>query len=285
MPFKAIENPVVLDIENQPKITWGDAKQWNLFAGPDIFEDEGMVLEVAQELKRVTESIGVPWILKCSYDKANRQSIHSFRGPGKKQALKGLERVKSKVGCMLLSDVHESVEVEWAKDVLDVIQIPAFLSRQTDLIVAAAETGKVLHIKKGQFLSPWGMKNVVTKAKEAGNEKVLLCDRGTFFGYHRLVNDYIGLVEMRELGKPVILDVSHSTQVLGDAGSTASGGRSEMSWPLARAALALGVDGLFVETHPNPKEALCDGPSSFPLQQMESMLRNLQNIWRANLES
>jgi 2-dehydro-3-deoxyphosphooctonate aldolase (KDO 8-P synthase) len=280
--FQPLQEPVVLEA-NGTKITWGRCDQWALFAGPDIFEDEGMVLEVAQELKRVTTALGIPWILKCSYDKANRQSGQSFRGPGKLEGLKGLERVKSKVGCLLLSDVHETTEVEPAAEVLDVIQIPAFLSRQTDLIVAAAKTGKVLHIKKGQFLAPGDMKHVITKAEEAGNRKILLCERGTFFGYGRLVNDYSGMVDMRMLGKPVIYDASHSTQLPGaGAGSKSSGGRSDMSWPLARAALALGIDGLFLETHPRPETALCDGPSSFPLGRLEAMLTDLQNVWKTH---
>ena len=278
--FQPLKKPVVLKTDFG-SITWGQADKWVLFAGPDIFEDEGMVLETAFELRRVTSNLGIPWVLKCSFDKANRQSIKSFRGPGVKKALDGLAKIRSKVACPILTDVHETIQVEGVAEVADVIQIPAFLSRQTDLIVAAAQTGKVLHIKKGQFLAPWDMKSVVTKALEAGNEKILLCERGTTFGYNRLVNDFTGLVEMRKLGAPVIMDVTHSTQLPGAAGES-SGGRREMVAPLARAALAIGVDGIFMETHPDPDSALCDGPTSFRLDEVEGLLKNLQMIWKTH---
>lgn len=278
--LKPLKKPVVLEAQGQ-KITWGKADTFNLFAGPDIVEDEGLVLEVAMELKRITTELGLPWILKCSYDKANRQTATNFRGPGVDSALQVLSRVKSKVGCALLTDVHETTQVSAVAEVADVIQIPAFLCRQTDLVVAAAKTGKVLHMKKGQFMAPWDMKAIANKAVEVGNDKVLLCDRGTSFGYNRLINDMTGLVDMRNLGYPVIMDITHSTQLPGATGGS-SGGRREMAPALARAAMAVGVDGIFLETHPNPDEALCDGPTSLALKDIPNLLTSLKKIWSAN---
>lgn len=260
---------------------WGDLKNFVLFAGPDIIEDEGLVIETGKEIQRVTKSLGIPWILKCSFDKANRQSASSFRGPGMKSALDSLGKIKSQLGAPLLTDVHETIQVPAVAEVADVIQIPAFLSRQTDLLVDAAKTGKVLHIKKGQFLAPWDMNAITKKAVAAGNSNLLLCERGTSFGYNRLINDMTGLVEMRRLGFPVIMDCTHSTQLPGATGES-SGGRSEMVWPLARAAMAVGVDGIFLETHPNPEKALCDGPTSLPLRNLEGMLKNLLAIWKTH---
>jgi len=264
--------------------TWGDAKNFVLFAGPDIIEDEGLVMETGQEIQRVTRALGIPWILKCSFDKANRQSSASFRGPGVDQALKSLNKLKITLNAPLLTDVHETQQVAPVAEVADVLQIPAFLSRQTDLLVEAAKTGKVIHIKKGQFLAPWDMKSIANKAVQAGNSKLLLCDRGTTFGYNRLINDMTGLVEMRRLGFPVIMDATHSTQLPGATGES-SGGRSEMVWPLARAAMAVGVDGVFLETHPRPDQALCDGPTSLPLRDLEKVLRNLQSIFKTHIQN
>lgn len=278
--FGPLKKTVTLETSTG-SITWGNAQQWALFAGPDIIEDEGMVLETGQEILRVTKKLGIPWILKCSFDKANRQSSSSFRGPGTQQALKSLDKIKSQLGVPLLTDVHETAQVEITAEVADVIQIPAFLSRQTDLLVETAKTGKVIHIKKGQFLAPWDMKAIAQKAVKAGNDKILLCERGTTFGYNRLINDMTGLIDMRQLGFPVIMDCTHSTQLPGATGES-SGGRGEMVWPLARAAMAVGVDGIFLETHPNPEKALCDGPTSLPLKNLEKMLTNLQSIWKTH---
>lgn len=278
--FIPLEKPVELAV-GAHKIVWGSCDRPVLFAGPDIIEDEGMVLEVAQELKRITTKLNVPWILKCSFDKANRQSGSSFRGPGMDAALKSLEKIKAKTDCLMLTDVHETIQVDRVADTADVIQIPAFLCRQTDLVVKAAETGKVLHIKKGQFMAPWDMKAIVKKANDAGNHKVLLCDRGTSFGYNRLINDMTGLVEMRAMGVPVIMDATHSTQLPGATGSS-SGGRREMVSVLARAATAVGVDGIFLETHPNPDSALCDGPTSMKLSDVEGMLKTVLAIWQTH---
>ncbi len=278
--FKPLHETVQLDFQGRT-YEWGSGRNWVLFAGPDIIEDEGMVIEVAQELKRLTDAKKIPWILKCSFDKANRQSIGSFRGPGMKKALDGLGRIKSKVGCPVLTDVHETIQVEAVAEVADVIQIPAFLCRQTDLVVDVARTGRVMHIKKGQFMAPSDMASIVKKAEAAGNKKILLCERGTTFGYHRLINDMTGLVEMRETGKPVIMDITHSTQLPGAADGK-SGGRRQMTPALARAAMAVGVDGIFVETHPNPDEALCDGPTSIPLNEMGALIDQIEAVWRTH---
>lgn len=272
-----LKNTVSLTF-NDRTYTWGDCKNWVLFAGPDIVEDEGLVLEAALELKRITDANGVPWIFKCSFDKANRTSGKSFRGHGLKQGLSILQKVKDKVGCPIITDVHETGQVQAVAEVADVIQIPAFLSRQTDLLYAVAETGKVVHIKKGQFLAPWDMKSPIEKMVSRSNSKLLLCERGTTFGYNRLVNDMIGLADMRALGYPVIMDASHSTQLPGASG-TSSDGRAEMIPLLARAAMAAGVDGVFIETHPRPDQALCDGPSSLPLAEMDNLLKTLNQIW------
>ncbi|HEY1080515.1 MAG TPA: 3-deoxy-8-phosphooctulonate synthase [Bdellovibrio sp.] len=275
--FGPLKKTVTLKTPHET-ITWGDGKNFVLFAGPDIIEDEGMVLETGKEIQRVTRALGIPWVLKCSFDKANRQSAASFRGPGANSALKSLEKIKGELNCALITDVHETIQVKETAEVADVIQIPAFLSRQTDLMVETAKTGKVIHIKKGQFLAPWDMKAIAQKAVNAGNDKLLLCERGTTFGYNRLINDMTGLIEMRNLGFPVIMDCTHSTQLPGATGES-SGGRGEMVWPLARAAMAVGVDGIFLETHPNPAAALCDGPTSLPLKNLEAVLTNLKKIW------
>ncbi len=280
--FQPLKNTVSL---NSPfgNFTWGNCKQWVLFAGPDIIEDEGLVIETGKEIKRVTKALGIPWILKCSFDKANRQSATSFRGPGMQAALRGLEKIKTELEVPLITDVHETIQVADTAKVADVLQIPAFLSRQTDLLVEVAKTGKVIHIKKGQFLAPWDMGSIAKKAVAAGNSNLLLCERGTTFGYNRLVNDMTGLIEMRNLGFPVIMDCTHSTQLPGAMGES-SGGRAEMVWPLARAAMGVGVDGIFLETHPRPDQALCDGPTSLPLKDLEKVLKNLQSIFNTHFE-
>jgi len=256
--------------------TWGDPSKWVLFAGPDIFEDEAMVLEVAQELKRVTKELGIDWILKCSFDKANRQSLNSFRGSDLKKTFEGLARIKSKVGCDLITDVHECAQLPQIAEIAEVIQIPAFLCRQTDLVVETAKTGKVIHVKKGQFMAPWDMKPIIEKARSTGNPNILLCERGSSFGYNRLINDMTGLVEMRKYA-PVVMDATHSVQLPGGLGGS-SDGRRDMIAVLARAAMAVGIDGLFLETHPNPEKALCDGPNSLYLKDMHALLSRLQKV-------
>ena len=278
--FAPVKNQVEYSSDNQ-NFVWGDCKKFPIFAGPDIVEDEGMVLEVATEMKRITTELDIPWIFKSSFDKANRQSVDSYRGPGMENALKTLEKTKAKVGCDLITDVHETVQVERVAETADVIQIPAFLSRQTDLVVAAAKTGKTLHLKKGQFMAPGDMLSIAKKAESVGNSKVLLCDRGTFFGYGRLVNDFLGLVEMRNLGYPIIMDCTHSTQLPGATGKS-SGGRGDLVGVLAKASIAAGVDGLFLEVHPDPSKALCDGPTSVPLGEVEALLKQVKAIWETH---
>ncbi len=281
--FKPLAKTVTLE-SKFGNITWGDGKSFVLFAGPDIIEDDAMVIETAQEIKRVTTNLGIPWILKCSFDKANRQSLKSFRGPGMSSALKSLEKIKVSVGCNFITDVHETTQVKETAQYAEVLQIPAFLSRQTDLMVEVAKTNRVIHIKKGQFLAPWDMKAIAQKAVQTGNDKILLCERGTTFGYNRLINDMTGLIDMRNLGFPVIMDCTHSTQLPGATGES-SGGRGEMVWPLARAAMGVGVDGIFVETHPNPAVALCDGPTSLPLKNLETVLKNLKIIFNTHTQN
>ena len=266
------------------QVRFGNALPLSLIAGPCQLESREHAFMMAGRLMEMCKRLKIGLVYKSSFDKANRQSSASFRGPGADNALKSLDKIKSKIGAPLLTDVHETIQVAGVAEVADVIQIPAFLSRQTDLLVETAKTGKVIHIKKGQFLAPWDMKAIAQKAVTAGNSNLLLCERGTTFGYNRLINDMTGLIEMRNLGFPVIMDCTHSTQLPGATGES-SGGRGEMVWPLARAAMAVGVDGIFLETHPNPAAALCDGPTSLPLKDLEKMLTNLQSIWKTHFNS
>ncbi len=250
-----------------------------MIAGPCVIESEGLALEVAWALKEISEQLALPLIFKSSYDKANRTSVNSFRGPGLAAGLEILARVKQEVGLPVLSDVHGVSEVEPAARVLDVLQIPAFLCRQTDLVLAAAGTGKPVNIKKGQFLAPWDMAPVVEKAASTGNKKLLLTERGASYGYNNLVVDFRSLAIMQKLGYPVILDVTHSVQLPGGLGKS-SGGQREFIPLLARAGVAAGVDGLFMEVHPDPDRALCDGPNSLPLKDVPSLWRSLKALHR-----
>ena len=242
-----------------------------VIAGPCVIEDAGLVMETAKELKRITGDLKLPFIFKSSYDKANRSSGESFRGPGLKKGLAVLSRVRDEVGSPILSDVHTPEEATEAGRVLDVLQIPAFLCRQTDLIVAAARTGRVVNVKKGQFLAPWDMANVVQKIEAAGSRRILLTERGASFGYNNLVTDFRSLPIMRRLGYPVIFDATHSVQLPGGAGTRSSGQR-EFVAPLARAAVAVGCEGLFMEVHPDPDHALSDGPNMVPLREVRALL-------------
>lgn len=248
-----------------------------LIAGPCVIESEKLILEVASELKKITKKLKIPFVFKSSYDKANRSSSKSFRGPGLKAGLKALALVKKKVGVPVLTDVHSPSEAEQAAEVADILQIPAFLCRQTDLLEAAAKTGRVINVKKGQFLAPWDMKNVVEKLEQAGTNNILLTERGTTFGYNNLVVDMRGLSVMKSFGYPIIYDATHSVQLPGGHGDK-SGGQREFIWPLARAAAGLGVSGFFMEVHPNPDQALSDGPNSAPLSEIGSRLRFLREI-------
>lgn len=257
----------------------GPDKPLFLIAGPCVIESRDLVFEVAETMKAITDRLGIPYVFKASFDKANRTSASSFRGPGVAEGLALLAEVREKVGVPVLTDVHETSQVEMVAEVVDVLQTPAFLVRQTDFIQAVAAAGKPVNIKKGQFLAPWDMGNVVQKAREVGNESVMVCERGTSFGYNTLVNDMRGLASMRETGCPVVFDATHSVQQPGGQG-TASGGQSQLVPVLARSAVAAGVSGLFMETHPTPAEALSDGPNMWPLDRMEELLSVLVEIDR-----
>ena len=248
-----------------------------LIAGPCVIESAAATLEIARTLQDYARELALPLIFKASFDKANRTSLSSYRGPGLEKGLEILARVKAEIGLPVLSDVHEVAQVAPAAEVLDVLQIPAFLCRQTDLLVAAARTGKVVNIKKGQFLAPWDMQPVVEKVRAAGNDRIILTERGASFGYNNLVVDFRSLPLMRDLGCPVVLDVTHSVQLPGGQG-TCSGGQREFIAPLARAAVAVGVDGLFMEVHPDPAQALCDGPNSLPLDEVPALWRELKAL-------
>ena len=250
-----------------------------LIAGPDTLESEQLCVDVAGVLKEHTSRLGMPYVFKGSFDKANRSSGASYRGPGMEQGLRILEAVKARVGVPVLTDVHEDTPLAEVAAVVDVIQTPAFLCRQTNFIRNAAQLGKPLNIKKGQFLSPWEMKNVVDKAMSTGNREIMVCERGFSFGYNNLVVDMRGLAVMRDTGCPVVFDATHSVQLPGGQG-TSSGGQREFIPVLARAAAAAGVAGVFMETHPRPDQALCDGPNSWPLAMMGELLETLVEIDR-----
>lgn len=248
-----------------------------LIAGPCVIESEQHCHGLAERVRDITRDAGVHWIFKASFDKANRTSIRSFRGPGLREGLRILGDVKARLGVPVLSDVHQPDQVEAAAEVLDVIQIPAFLCRQTDLIVAAARSGRPINVKKGQFLAPWDTRNIIEKAAAAGCRRVMLTERGASFGYNQLVVDFKSLPIMRRLGALVVFDATHSVQLPGGAG-TASGGQSEFVPYLARAAAAVGVDGIFVEVHDDPDAALSDGPNALPLRALPRLLQQLKKI-------
>jgi 2-dehydro-3-deoxyphosphooctonate aldolase (KDO 8-P synthase) len=242
-----------------------------LLAGPCVIESEKAVMQEAERLKDVCRQAGIPLVFKSSYDKANRTSLSSFRGPGIRQGLKVLQRVKKTFGIPVLSDVHSADEARAAGEVLDCLQVPAFLCRQTDILVAAARTGKAINIKKGQFLAPWNMDEVIKKIVSSGNRKILLTERGVSFGYNNLVVDFRSLAIMRHLGYPVIFDATHSVQLPGGRG-TSSGGEKKYVAALSRAAVAFGCDGLFLEVHHRPEKALCDGPNMLSLAELPRLL-------------
>lgn len=250
-----------------------------LIAGPCALESESLALEIAEALKGISERTGVPIIFKASYDKANRSSASGYRGPGLESGLASLERVRNETGLPVLTDVHEYTPVDEVAAVVDVLQTPAFLCRQTDYIQRVAAAGRPVNIKKGQFLAPWDMVNVVDKARAAGGEGVMVCDRGVSFGYNNLVSDMRGLAVMRNTGCPVVFDATHSVQLPGGQGSS-SGGQREFIPVLARAAVAAGISGLFMETHPRPEQALSDGPNAWPLDRLERLLKTLAELDR-----
>ncbi|MBT3277044.1 3-deoxy-8-phosphooctulonate synthase [Candidatus Thioglobus sp.] len=248
-----------------------------LIAGPCVIESESLAMETAETLKKVTEALGINFIYKSSYDKANRSSTGSFRGLGVEEGLRILQKVKDEIGIPVLTDVHEDTPLDEVADVVDMMQTPAFLVRQTNFIQNVCKQGIPVNIKKGQFQAPWDMQNVVDKAFETGNQQITICDRGTSFGYNTLVSDMRGLSTMRSTGQPVVFDATHSVQQPGGNGLT-SGGQREMVPVLARAAAAVGVSGFFMETHPNPEVALSDGPNMIPIDKMADMLKALQDI-------
>ncbi|MEE9552167.1 MAG: 3-deoxy-8-phosphooctulonate synthase [Gammaproteobacteria bacterium] len=248
-----------------------------LIAGPCVVESEDMAIDTAGQLKEITQQLGMPFIYKSSYDKANRTSHESFRGLGVEQGLAILGKVKETLGVPVLTDVHEDSPLEEVANVVDVLQTPAFLCRQTNFIQNVARQGLPVNIKKGQFLAPWDMQNVVNKAKSVGNDQIMVCERGTSFGYNYLVNDMRALIIMRETGCPVVFDATHSVQMPGGQGNT-SGGQREYVPALVRAAVAVGVAGVFMETHPQPDKALSDGPNSWPLDQMKDLLESIKAI-------
>jgi 2-dehydro-3-deoxyphosphooctonate aldolase (KDO 8-P synthase) len=255
----------------------GAGRPLAVIAGPCVIESQESALRHASLLKEAADRAGVPYIFKSSYDKANRSSASSFRGPGLERGLEILAEVKRKVGVPILTDVHESAQVAAVQQIADVLQIPAFLCRQTDFVIAVAKSGKVVNIKKGQFLAPWDIGNVVEKILSTGNDRVLLTERGVSFGYNNLVSDMRSLVWMRELGYPVVFDATHSLQLPGGLGH-ASGGERKYIPALARAAVAAGVDALFMEVHEDPDNALSDGPNSLPLKDFEKLIRTVKQI-------
>jgi len=254
----------------------GADRPFFLIAGPCVVESEGLVLEVAGRMQEITTALGIPYIFKASYDKANRSSKSSFRGPGIEQGLRILSEVKRQLGLPVLTDVHEDTPMAEVASVVDVLQTPAFLCRQTNFILSASSQGKPVNVKKGQFLSPWEMKNVIAKARSTGNEQILACERGFSFGYNNLVSDMRSLAVMREYA-PVVFDATHSVQLPGGQGS-ASGGQREFVPVLARAAIGAGVAGVFMETHPDPARALSDGPNAWPLDRMRALLTVMKEI-------
>ena len=255
----------------------GPGQPMLLLAGPCVLEGYEHSLAIGQEVKRICDKLGMPYVFKASFDKANRSSYDSFRGPGLEEGLKQLAAIKKELGVPIVSDIHETNQVEKAAEVLDVLQIPAFLCRQTDLVYAAGKTGRCVNVKKGQFLAPWDMKNVISKLEAAGNRNILLTERGSSFGYNTLVTDMRGLAIMRELGYPVVMDATHSVQIPGGKG-TSSGGQSQYVPHMARAAAAVGIDALFLEVHDDPSKALSDGPNMVRLDQLEALLADVLAI-------
>jgi 2-dehydro-3-deoxyphosphooctonate aldolase (KDO 8-P synthase) len=248
-----------------------------IIAGPCVIESEQLAMDTAGALKEMTSRLGIPFIYKSSFDKANRSSTSSYRGPGIEEGLRILAKVRAEIGVPVLTDVHEDTPLDEVAEVVDVLQTPAFLCRQTNFIQNVARTGKPVNIKKGQFLAPWDMKNVVDKARDTGNQQIMVCERGVSFGYNTLISDMRGLVVMRESHCPVVFDATHSVQQPGGQGAT-SGGQSQFVPVLARAAVAAGISGLFMETHPDPARALSDGPNAWPLGKMESLLEMLKAL-------
>jgi len=274
------EISVSIETPSGPPIIVGSGQPLLLIGGPCALESEDLARKVAEAMQEICGRLGISYVFKASFDKANRTSLSSYRGPGLEKGLATLAKIRQELQVPVISDVHATSQVKAAAEVLDIIQIPAFLCRQTDLLTAAALTGKVVNVKKGQFVSPWDMKNVVVKIRGCGGKKLMLVERGASFGYNNLVVDMRSLPIMRSFGCPVIFDGTHSVQLPGGSGGV-SGGQREFIEPLAKAATAVGIDGLFMEIHPDPDRALCDGPNSIPLDDIEKLLRKIVRIHEA----
>ncbi len=254
--------------------------KFTLIAGPCVIESEDNIMDIAETMKGITERLGLDYYFKASFDKANRTSISSYRGPGIEDGLRILKKVKNVYGLKICTDIHEAWQAKKVADVADIIQIPAFLCRQTDLLIAAAKTGKIINVKKAQFLAPWDMANVVKKLEDSGNKNIMLCERGTTFGYNTLVVDMTGIIEMKKLGYPIVMDATHSVQKPGGKGIISGGNRANVE-PLAKAAIAVGADVLFFEVHPDPDNALSDGANMVKLEDFEDMLKRIMKVYKA----
>jgi 2-dehydro-3-deoxyphosphooctonate aldolase (KDO 8-P synthase) len=274
--------PVSIQQPDGSSLLVGNGRPLLLIGGPCVLESEEIARRVAGAMQEICSRLGLSYVFKASYDKANRTSLDSYRGPGLEEGLRTLQKIRTEMQVPVISDIHDQYQAKIAAEVLDILQIPAFLCRQTDLLVAAAKTGKPISLKKGQFVSPWDMKNAVSKVRSVRKSQLMLVERGASFGYNNLVVDMRSLPVMRSFDCPVIFDATHSVQLPGGAGGS-SGGRREFIAPLTRAAVAAGIDGLFMEIHPDPDSALCDGPNSMPLDQMEDLLAQVVRI-RAAVE-
>ena len=271
---------VAIDTPSGTPLVIGTGQPLLLIGGPCALESEEMARTVATVMQEICDRLGIYYVFKASYDKANRTSLSSYRGPGMEKGLATLARIRKEIGVPVISDIHDVSQVDAAAEVLDILQIPAFLCRQTDLLTAAAKTGKTVNVKKGQFVSPWDMENAVDKMRGVGGRKIMLVERGACFGYNNLVVDMRSLPVMRSFGCPVIFDATHSVQLPGGAGGSSSGQREFIS-TLSKAAVAAGIDGLFLEIHPHPDKALCDGPNSIPLDKVEELLVQLIRVRNA----
>jgi 2-dehydro-3-deoxyphosphooctonate aldolase (KDO 8-P synthase) len=262
---------------NLGSITMGNSRPFVLFGGMNVLESRDMAMRICEQYVEVTRKLGIPYVFKASFDKANRSSINSYRGPGLEEGLRIFEEIKKQFGVPLITDVHEPHQAQPVAEVCDIIQLPAFLSRQTDLVVAMAKTGAIINIKKAQFLAPQEMKHIITKCNEAGNDRIVLCERGSSFGYNNLVVDMLGFGVMKQTGYPVFFDVTHSLQMPGGLPNAAGGRRAQVT-ELARAGMAVGLAGLFLEAHPDPEQAKCDGPCALRLSQLEAFLTQIKAI-------
>ena len=258
-------------------ISMGNSRPFVLFGGMNVLESRDMAMRVCEHYVEVTRKLGIPYVFKASFDKANRSSIHSYRGPGLEEGLRIFEEIKKQFGVPLITDVHEPHQAQPVAEVCDIIQLPAFLSRQTDLVEAMARTGAIINIKKAQFLAPQEMKHIITKCNEAGNDRIVICERGSSFGYNNLVVDMLGFGIMKQTGYPVFFDVTHSLQMPGGMANAAGGRRAQVT-ELARAGMAVGLAGLFLEAHPDPEQAKCDGPCALRLSQLEAFLTQIKAI-------